>query len=159
MSEQQWTAVDDYLSKTLVAADEHLTAALRASDEGGLPAIAVSPPQGKQLHLLAKIIGARNILEIGTLGGYSTIWMAKALPPDGKLSDRQIAILERWIQLGLPWTATSAKAKPPAKDVPFWAFQPIKVVPPLTTARRSTTKPLRIALKPFVSIRRTMRRM
>jgi predicted O-methyltransferase YrrM len=85
MSQQQWTAVDDYLTGALVGPDEVLDAALAASDAAGLPAIAVSPTQGKLLNLIARLVTARRILEIGTLGGYSTIWLARALPPDGRL--------------------------------------------------------------------------
>jgi predicted O-methyltransferase YrrM len=85
MSEALWNAVDDYVAETILHADPALAAALAASDAAGLPSIAVSAPQGKQLHLIARMIGARRILEIGTLGGYSAIWMASALPKDGKL--------------------------------------------------------------------------
>ncbi len=85
MSYQQWDAVDDYVSDLLVAGDRAPRAALEASEAAGLPAIALSPPQGKLLHLIARIRGARRILEIGTLGGYSTIWLATALPDDGRL--------------------------------------------------------------------------
>ncbi len=83
MSQQQWTAVDDYITGALIGTDEALDAALAASDAGGLPAIAVSPAQGKLLNLLARLVDARRVLELGTLGGYSTIWLARALPPDG----------------------------------------------------------------------------
>ncbi|MDQ3441555.1 MAG: O-methyltransferase [Planctomycetota bacterium] len=85
MSKDQWTAVDRYLVETLVPTDSALEAALRTSAEHGLPAINVAPNQGKLLHLLALAMGAKNILEIGTLGGYSTIWLARALPAGGKL--------------------------------------------------------------------------
>jgi predicted O-methyltransferase YrrM len=85
MSQQQWTAVDDYITSALLEPDEALEAARAASAAAGLPAIAVSPAQGKLLHLLARMINARRILEFGTLGGYSTIWLARALPPDGRL--------------------------------------------------------------------------
>ena len=85
MSQEQWTAVDEYLTDLFVPADAALDHALVASAAGGLPSIQVSPNQGKLLHLLAKIQGARRILEIGTLGGYSTIWLARALPSNGKL--------------------------------------------------------------------------
>ena len=81
----RWTEVDAYINDTLVAADPALERALRANAATGLPAIDVSPSQGKFLHLLALIQGARSILEVGTLGGYSTIWLARALPPDGRL--------------------------------------------------------------------------
>jgi predicted O-methyltransferase YrrM len=80
-----WSAVDEYVAEQLIGADGALEQALRASAEAGLPAIAVSPPQGKLLHLLARSISARRILEIGTLGGYSTIWLARALPPEGRM--------------------------------------------------------------------------
>jgi predicted O-methyltransferase YrrM len=80
-----WTAVDDYVTRLLVPADPGLDEAVRVSAEANLPAIAVSAPLGKFLHLLARIHGARRILEIGTLGGYSTIWLARALPAEGRL--------------------------------------------------------------------------
>jgi predicted O-methyltransferase YrrM len=83
MSQDTWNAVDDYLAATLVKPEAALEAALQDSEAAGLPAINVSPPQGKFLHLLARVQGARNILEIGTLGGYSAIWLARALPPGG----------------------------------------------------------------------------
>ncbi|MFI1956813.1 O-methyltransferase [Streptomyces althioticus] len=84
---QLWNAVDDYFTGRLLGddPDEALTAALRESDAAGLPPIAVSPLQGKLLHLLARIQGARRVLEIGTLGGYSTIWLGRALPAGGQL--------------------------------------------------------------------------
>lgn len=83
--EQLWTEVDRYIGSHLGVTDTVLDAALSSSVEAGLPEIAVSPPQGKLLMLLAASIGARRILEIGTLGGYSTIWLARALPDDGEL--------------------------------------------------------------------------
>ncbi|MFG1672271.1 O-methyltransferase [Streptomyces sp. Y7] len=86
MSESQlWDDVDEYFSAHLSPDDDTLRAALRDSEGAGLPAISVTATQGKLLQLLAEIQGARNILEIGTLGGYSTIWMARALPADGRL--------------------------------------------------------------------------
>jgi len=85
MSQQLWSEVDDYLSGVLVPSDPALEGARQASDEAGLPSIAVAPNQGKLLNLMARMIGARSILEIGTLGGYSTIWLARALPPQGRL--------------------------------------------------------------------------
>jgi predicted O-methyltransferase YrrM len=85
MSKKKWTAVDRYISDTLIPADPVLEAALTASKKAGLPAIAVAPNQGKLLMILAQAIGARSILEIGSLGGYSTIWLARGLPPDGRL--------------------------------------------------------------------------
>ncbi|GAA4879098.1 O-methyltransferase [Kitasatospora terrestris] len=85
MSQQQWTAVDEYFSEVLIGHDEPLEAALAAADAAGLPHINVAPNQGKLLHLLARTVGARRILEVGTLGGYSAIWLARALPEDGRL--------------------------------------------------------------------------
>ena len=81
MSEATWRAVDDYYGGLLLDPDAALDAALEANAAAGLPAIDVSPAQGKMLHLLARAIGARRILEIGTLGGYSTIWLARAVQP------------------------------------------------------------------------------
>jgi predicted O-methyltransferase YrrM len=83
MSQDTWNAVDEYLTETLARPDAILEAALRESEAAGLPPINVSPTQGKFLNLLARIQGARNILEVGTLGGYSAIWLARALPPGG----------------------------------------------------------------------------
>ncbi|MEU5700223.1 O-methyltransferase [Streptomyces aurantiacus] len=80
-----WHDVDDYFTGLLAPPDAALTDALRDSDAAGLPQINVSPNTGKLLHLLAVIQGATRILEIGTLGGYSTIWLARALPQDGRL--------------------------------------------------------------------------
>jgi predicted O-methyltransferase YrrM len=85
MSKELWSAVDDYFADLLVPPDAALDAALEASDAAGLPTIAVAPNIGKLLHMLARSKGARRILEIGTLGGYSTIWLARALPADGRL--------------------------------------------------------------------------
>jgi len=80
-----WDKVDRYLEEKLVQSDAALEAALAASDKAGLPAIAVSPSHGKLLWILARLVSAKRILEIGTLGGYSAIWMARALPADGRL--------------------------------------------------------------------------
>ena len=85
MSQERWTAVDSYLAGLLAAPDPVLDAAAAASAAAGLPAISVSPSQGKLLHLLALSMRARRILEIGTLGGYSAIWLARALPEGGRL--------------------------------------------------------------------------
>jgi predicted O-methyltransferase YrrM len=85
MAEEAWSEVDDYIAGLLAPHDEALGSAIRASEGAGLPAIQVSPPLGQLLHLLAKTIGATAILEFGTLGGYSTIWLARALPDDGRL--------------------------------------------------------------------------
>lgn len=85
MDHETWTGVDRYLSEALVGEDPILDATLAASAEAGLPQIEVTPNQGKLLYLLASLRGARTILEIGTLGGYSTIWLARALPADGRL--------------------------------------------------------------------------
>ncbi|MEU3251724.1 O-methyltransferase [Streptomyces sp. NPDC006997] len=86
MSESQtWDAVDEYFSGHLSPDDEALQAALRDSAAAGLPEVNVTATQGKFLQLLATVQGARTVLEIGTLGGYSTIWLARALPADGRL--------------------------------------------------------------------------
>jgi predicted O-methyltransferase YrrM len=86
MGQERWTAVDEYVTGLLVSDDQALEAAASASEAAGLPAIQVSPPQGKLLYLLARSIGATDILEFGTLGGYSTIWLARALPESGRLT-------------------------------------------------------------------------
>lgn len=80
-----WQAVDKYLGQRLLPADPVLEEALRSAAAAGLPEISVSPAQGKFLHLLARICRARRVLELGTLGGYSAIWLARALPADGTL--------------------------------------------------------------------------
>jgi len=85
MNEETWTKVDHYFSDKLLPADAVLAEALSTNLAAGLPAIDVTPLQGKFLHLLAKLQGARRILEIGTLGGYSTLWLARALPPGGQV--------------------------------------------------------------------------
>jgi predicted O-methyltransferase YrrM len=85
MTQEQWTAVDRYITDSCVPSDPALDAALKAAADANLPSIQVSQPQGKFLAVLAGAIGARKILEIGTLGAYSTIWMARMLPPGGKL--------------------------------------------------------------------------
>ncbi len=85
MTEDRWTAVDRYIADVVVASDPALDAALEASAGAGLPPINVAPNQGKLLALLVQIRAARTVLEIGTLGGYSTIWMARVLPAGGRL--------------------------------------------------------------------------
>jgi predicted O-methyltransferase YrrM len=85
MSQELWSAVDDYICEHLLEPDPVLDAALEASEAAGLPPIAVTPNQGKLLELLVRIQGARRVLELGTLGGYSTIWLARGLPQGGRL--------------------------------------------------------------------------
>ncbi len=85
MTQKRWGAVDRYITDLLVTPDVALTAALEASAAAGLPSISITACQGKLLQLLAGACSARNVLEMGTLGGYSTIWLARALPPDGRL--------------------------------------------------------------------------
>jgi predicted O-methyltransferase YrrM len=84
-SRERWSAVDDYIVDHLIGEDPVLDAALEDSAAAGLPSIAVTPAQGKLLELLARVQGASTILELGTLGGYSTIWLARALPAGGRL--------------------------------------------------------------------------
>jgi predicted O-methyltransferase YrrM len=85
MSKELWSAVDNYIVSNLLPHDPVLERALQSNAAAGLPSIDVAPNQGKLLHLLARIHRAERILEIGTLGGYSTIWLARALPPNGRL--------------------------------------------------------------------------
>ena len=85
MNQETWSAVDAYFCERLIPFDQALSDALRDSDAAGLPQHSVAPNQGKLLHLLARLQGARRILELGTLGGYSTIWLARALAKGGRL--------------------------------------------------------------------------
>ena len=85
MSEELWRAVDDFAEGVLIGEDPVLEQALAASARAGLPPIAVTPSQGLFLNLLLRIHGARRVLELGTLGGYSTIWLGRALPPGGRI--------------------------------------------------------------------------
>jgi len=85
VSEDLWAAVDQYINHLVIPSDPALEGALEAGAAAGLPAISVTPAQGKLLHLLARIQGAQRILEIGTLAGYSTIWLARALPANGRV--------------------------------------------------------------------------
>lgn len=85
MSEEIWAAVDAFIGETLVSEDEALQGALDAARDAGLPQIQVSPPQGRLLEMLIRLQGSRQVLEFGTLGGYSTIWMARALPHGGQV--------------------------------------------------------------------------
>lgn len=90
MSREQWTAVSGYLDRLFVSPDPVLDEALRSAEESGLPAIQVTSTAGKLLHLLARMAKASAVLEIGTLGGYSTIWLARALPADGRMVTLEI---------------------------------------------------------------------
>ena len=90
MSQEQWTAVDRYITDLIVPSDPILDAALADAHAAGLPNIQVAHAQGKLLAIFAQMIGARSILEIGTLGGYSTIWLARTLPADGRLISLEI---------------------------------------------------------------------
>lgn len=85
MDQETFSAVDEFITGTVVADDEVLRAAVEAAEAAGLPPIQVSPPQGKLLQQLVRLLGARTVLEFGTLGGYSSILMARALPADGRL--------------------------------------------------------------------------
>ena len=90
MSQERWAEVERYITGTLIRPDSVLDAALRSSGAAGLPKISVSPPEGMFLGLVARAMGASKILEIGTLGGYSTIWLARALPPHGTLTTLEV---------------------------------------------------------------------
>jgi predicted O-methyltransferase YrrM len=85
MTQDLWTAVDTYVDSSLSLSDDALSGAIAANAEGGLPSIDVTASQGMLLHLLARAMGAKRVLEIGTLGGYSTIWLARALPDGGRV--------------------------------------------------------------------------
>jgi predicted O-methyltransferase YrrM len=91
MSEQLWAEVDSYMAGDLIGEDDVLSEAIRSSAAAGLPAISVSPLQGKFLQLMARLMRARRVLEIGTLGGFSAIWLARALPADGKLISLELS--------------------------------------------------------------------
>ena len=91
MDPTEWAAVDRYFTERIQPRDEALDAALEASAAAGLPSIQVSPSQGRLLEILARAVGARRILEIGTLGGYSTIWLARTLPPGGHLISLELS--------------------------------------------------------------------
>lgn len=90
MDQKTWDSVDAYINDKIVHEDDALRQAVKDSESGGLPAISVTPAHGKMLHLFARIVGAKRILEIGTLGGYSGIWMARALPEGGTLTTLEI---------------------------------------------------------------------
>ena len=90
MPDPRWTAVDDYVTDLIVRPDAALEAAVAATAAAGMPPIAVSAPQGQLLALLARMAGATRILELGTLGGYSTIWLARALPTGGRLISLEV---------------------------------------------------------------------
>src|ERR1700709_990944 len=90
MSQKQWSRVDDYIVDRLVPQDQALEDSLAANKAAGLPAIDVSPNQGKLLYLFARMAGARRVLEVGTLGGYSTIWLARAVPEGGRLGTLEV---------------------------------------------------------------------
>lgn len=90
MTREKWTEIDHYLADRMLPPDPVLDAALADSEQAGLPSIQVAPVQGKLLHVLARAMGARRILEIGTLGGYSTIWLARALPAGGQLVSLEV---------------------------------------------------------------------
>jgi predicted O-methyltransferase YrrM len=91
MADERWNLLDDYLAGELLPTDAALDGAVRAGMDAGMPQIQVSPTQGKMLYLLARMVGARRILEIGTLAGYSTIWLARALPADGRVVTLELA--------------------------------------------------------------------
>ena len=106
MSENLWGRVDDYIAERLVAEDAVLQATLSANEAAGLPAIDVSATQGRFLNLMVSITGARRVLEVGTLGGYSTIWMARALPADGQLVTLEFSPHHAAVARGNIWEHT-----------------------------------------------------
>jgi len=123
MSDPRWEAVDDYLVDALLVPDAGLTGARKAADAAGLPPIAVAPNQGKLLHLLARMISARAILEIGTLGGYSTIWLARALPDGGQLTTlevdpRHVEVARRSLQSAGVGDRVEVKVGPALQTLP-----------------------------------------
>src|SRR5581483_6434175 len=133
MTQDLWTRVDEYIARTLIGEDAALDATLRDSAAADLPAIAVSPPYGRMLHPLARSVGARRILEIGTLGGYSASWLARALPSDGRLvtlevSDRHAAVARRnldragvgaRVDIRIGYAADALRAMAEAHEPPF----------------------------------------
>lgn len=133
MNQEQWTAVDLYINQMLVPSDAALEAAIEASERAKLPAIAVTANQGKLLHILARLVNARNILEIGTLGGYSTIWLARALAARGRVITLEIdpkhaevakanvsrAKLEKFVEVRLGPALDSMKKLAKEKRKPF----------------------------------------
>jgi predicted O-methyltransferase YrrM len=90
MGKELWTEVDGYVGRALVREDAELASVAGVNADAGLPSIDVSPPHGKMLQLFARMVGARSILEIGTLGGYSTVWLARALPQGGRVTTLEI---------------------------------------------------------------------
>ncbi len=90
MEPQVWNDVEEFFTEQLVLQEQSFSDALKRQNEEDLPSINVPPTQGKLLYLLAKMVNARDVLEIGTLGGYSTLWLAKALPDGGKVTSLEI---------------------------------------------------------------------
>jgi predicted O-methyltransferase YrrM len=133
LAQQKWTTVDDYITDRLFLPDPILDAAIETSHAADLPPIQVTPTQGRMLHILARTQRARRILELGTLGGYSTIWLARALPPDGRLITLEVnpkhadvaranlarAGLSHIVELRLGPALDSLKAMAEAATTPF----------------------------------------
>ncbi len=128
MASDAWTAVDRYFEDRLIGTDPALDAALEASTAAGLPQIAVSPSHGKLLHLLAASIGAKRILEVGTLGGYSAICMARAMPEDGRLISIEADPRHAEVARG-----NLAKAGV-ARKVDIWIGEAIELLPKVAAA-------------------------
>jgi len=128
VTQEQWASVDRYLAGLLVPSDPALEATLQASADAGLPPISVAPNQGKLLHLLVLASGARTVLEIGTLGGYSTIWLARALPSSGRLvtletDPRHAAVAEHNIERAGLSDVVEILIGPAAETLPKLAAQ------------------------------------
>src|SRR5664280_22571 len=142
----QWTAVDDYFTGLLRPSDPVLDESLAASAAAGLPAIQVSPLQGRLLRLLAQTQGARSILEIGTLGGYSTIWLARALPVDGRLVTLEYE--SRHAEVARDNLARAGLAdKVEVRSGPRWSpcrsSRPRAAAPSMSSSSTPTSRPIR----------------
>jgi predicted O-methyltransferase YrrM len=124
-----WTSVDRYFAEALIASDPALDAAVKTNREANLPAIDVTPLQGRFLEMLVRVTGARRVLELGTLGGYSTIWLARALPPDGlvvslEIDPKHAAIAQKNIAAAGLANRVDLRIGPAAKSLAALAAEP-----------------------------------
>ena len=148
-NERRWSEVNSYFAKTLIGSDPALEATLAANAAAGLPSIDVSAPQGKLIHLLARMSGARKALEIGTLGGYSTIWLARALPDDGRLdharNERQDMPMSRVETSPTLASATKSRSEPAQRSRRCPRSKPRgsgRSISSSSTRTRPTTRPI-----------------